>query len=220
MSGGRVVSSLPSTVVAVTTAEGLRGFGEVCPLGPAYLPGFAGGVRAVLGELGPHLIGLGAANLGVLNDVMDSSVLGHGYAKSPVDIACWDVLGQLTGQPLATLLGGVRHQSFPLYMAVPLATPEEMTRYVLDRRAEGIQIFQMKIGGRPRDDEQRVAAVVAATNDDDVIIAEPTVGGAAAGYGRGSSAAAIPANLPRATMSDDRGVHSPPTADKSSHGPG
>jgi len=175
-SGGRVVSSLPSTVVAVTTAEGLRGFGEVCPLGPAYLPGFAGGVRAVLSELGPHLIGLDAANLGVLNDVMDSSVLGHGYAKSPVDIACWDLLGQSTGQPLATLLGGLRQQSFPLYMAVPFGSPEEMAQYVLDRRAEGIHTFQMKIGGRPADDEERVAAVVAATDKDDVIIADANGG--------------------------------------------
>ena len=39
MSGGRVIETLPSTVVRVTTEDGVEGFGEVCPLGPAYLPG-------------------------------------------------------------------------------------------------------------------------------------------------------------------------------------
>ena len=38
MSGGRVIDRLASTIVRVTTDEGLEGFGEVCPLGPAYLP--------------------------------------------------------------------------------------------------------------------------------------------------------------------------------------
>ena len=31
------------------------GYGEVCPLGPFYLPAYAEGVRAGLKELGPHL---------------------------------------------------------------------------------------------------------------------------------------------------------------------
>ena len=33
------------------------GHGEVCPLGPFYLPAYAEGVRAGLRELGPHLLG-------------------------------------------------------------------------------------------------------------------------------------------------------------------
>src|SRR3989304_4057571 len=45
MSGGRVVSSLPSTVVRVLTDEEIEGWGEVCPLGQAYLPAFAEGGR-------------------------------------------------------------------------------------------------------------------------------------------------------------------------------
>ena len=52
MSGGRVVTALPSTVVRLTTDTGLDGWGEVCPLGPAYLPAFAEGARAALRELG------------------------------------------------------------------------------------------------------------------------------------------------------------------------
>ena len=35
---------------------GLVGYGEVCPLGPFYLPAYAEGVRAGLRELAPHLL--------------------------------------------------------------------------------------------------------------------------------------------------------------------
>ena len=57
MSGGRVIETLPSTVVRVTTEDGVEGFGEVCPLGPAYLPAHGAGARAALGELAPAVLG-------------------------------------------------------------------------------------------------------------------------------------------------------------------
>ncbi|HVC93704.1 MAG TPA: mandelate racemase, partial [Pirellulales bacterium] len=56
-SGGKTVEVFDSTVVRVETDTGLAGFGEACPLGPAYLPAYAAGVRAGIAELGPHLIG-------------------------------------------------------------------------------------------------------------------------------------------------------------------
>ena len=56
-SGGKSVSVFDSTIVGVETDSGLTGYGEVCPLGPFYLPAYAAGVRAGLCELAPHLLG-------------------------------------------------------------------------------------------------------------------------------------------------------------------
>src|SRR5262245_47476061 len=56
-SGGKSVTVFDSTVVEVQTDAGVTGYGEVCPLGPFYLPAYAAGVRAGLVELGPHLLG-------------------------------------------------------------------------------------------------------------------------------------------------------------------
>lgn len=50
-SGGKSISVFDSTVVGVETDAGLIGYGEVCPLGPFYLPAYAEGVRAGLREL-------------------------------------------------------------------------------------------------------------------------------------------------------------------------
>ena len=45
-SGGKSVTVFDSTIVRVETDAGLIGHGEVCPLGPFYLPAYAEGVRA------------------------------------------------------------------------------------------------------------------------------------------------------------------------------
>ena len=109
-----------STVVPrVETDAGLAGHGEVCPLGPAYLPAYAGGVRAGLRELAPHLIGEDPRQLMRINRRMDAALKGHPYVKSGLDIACWDLLGQDAGLPVCELLGGRYAQDVPLYRPFP-----------------------------------------------------------------------------------------------------
>ena len=89
-SGGKSVKVFDSTVVAVETDAGVTGWGEVCPLGPAYLAAYAKGVRAGLAELGPHLLGVNPLELLKLNHRMDAVLKGHPYVKSAVDMACWE----------------------------------------------------------------------------------------------------------------------------------
>src|SRR6185295_19505447 len=105
-SNENAVELFDSTVVAVETDAGITGYAECCPLGPAYLPAYAAGVRAGLKEIGPKLLGLDPRDLGVLNRRMDQALRGHPYVKSGIDVACWDILGKATDQPVVTLLGG------------------------------------------------------------------------------------------------------------------
>lgn len=176
MSGGRDITNLPSSVVRIITDQGLEGWGEVCPLGSAYLASHGLGAAAALEEIVPSLIGRDPTNLAEIHLTMDLSLRGHGYAKSAVDIACWDLLGKATGKDVATLLGGRLQESFPLYKAVPLGPIEEMKDYVLARRAEGIHRFQLKIGADPYEDAERVRHVVDATGDEDVVVADANGG--------------------------------------------
>src|ERR1043165_4424007 len=81
-SGGKSVNVFDSTVVAVETDAGMTGYGEVCPLGPFYLPAYAAGVRAGVAELGPHLLGHDTHELLKLNRWMDAALKGHPYVKS------------------------------------------------------------------------------------------------------------------------------------------
>ena len=174
MSGGRSVAALPSTLVRVTSDSGLEGWGETCPLGPTYLEAHADGARAALRVLAPALLGVDAGNPHAIQDAMDGALRGHAYAKSALDIACWDLLGQALGVPVSTLLGGVRSPDFPLYVAIPLGPAEAMVQHVRDRRAEGVRHFQLKLGADPREDAARVRAVL--EEDLDVVVADANGG--------------------------------------------
>ena len=175
-SGGKSVTVFDSTVVRVETDTGLVGHGEVCPLGPFYLPAYADGVRAGLRELGPHLIGEDPRQLAKLNRRMDAALKGHPYVKSGIDIACWDILGQATGMPVCELLGGRYGEDVHLYRAISQESPEEMAAKVAGYRAEGYRRFQLKVGGDPDVDIARIFAGAAELRPGDRLVADANTG--------------------------------------------
>lgn len=175
-SGGKSVDVFDSTVVRVETDTGLVGVGEVCPLGPAYLPAYAEGARAGLRMLAPQLIGLDPRELGVLNTHMDAALKGHPYVKSPLDVACWDILGQATGLPVCTLLGGRFGEAITLYRAIAQEAPEAMAAKVSGYRAEGYTRFQLKVGGAADVDIERIHQVSAALKPGDRLVADANTG--------------------------------------------
>jgi len=175
-SGGNFVKVFDSTVVAVHTDAVVTGYGEICPLGPAYLPAYANGARTGIAEIAPHLLGADPTALAVLNDLMDRAMRGHPYVKSAIDMACWDILGKITGQPLVTLVGGRYGESFPLYRAISQESPNEMAAKVSQYRAEGYKKFQLKVGGDPDTDIQRIREVAAVLEKGDVLVADANTG--------------------------------------------
>ena len=175
-SGGKSVDVFDSTIVQVETDNGLVGHGEVCPLGPFYLPAYAAGVRTGLTELAPHLIGLDPRQLAILNEHMDRALKGHAYVKSGIDIACWDILGQAAGQPACVLLGGRYGEDFVLYRAISQRSPAEMADSVAAYRAEGYRRFQLKVGSDADTDIERIRAVAAVLVPGDVLIADANTG--------------------------------------------
>lgn len=176
MSGGREATHETGTVVRLVTDEGIDGWGEVTPLGTTYLPAFTDGIRAALRLLGERIIGLDPTNLGGLNAALDGALLGHGYAKSAIDMAAWDVFGKAVGRPLVDLIGGRLNEDFALYEAVPLGTPSQMAEFVVRRAEAGIGRFQLKVGNDPRDDVARTIATREAAADDVVIVADANGG--------------------------------------------
>lgn len=175
-SGGKSVTVFDSTIVRVETDTGLAGHGEVCPLGPFYLPAYAEGVRAGVRELAPHLLGVDPRQLGKLNRTMDAALKGHPYVKSGIDIACWDILGQAADLPVCELLGGRYGADVHLYRAISQDTPDAMADRVAAYRAEGYRRFQLKVGGDPDVDIARIHAVAARLESGDRLIADANTG--------------------------------------------
>ncbi len=175
-SGGKEVSVFDSTIVGVETECGRVGYGEVCPLGPFYLPAYAEGVRTGLRELAPHLIGWDPLELTRLNQRMDAALKGHPYVKSGIDIACWDLLGQATGLPVCVLLGGRFGEQIRLYRAISQLPPEEMAENVASYRRQGYTRFQLKVGGNPDEDIERIRLARRMIEPTDRLVADANTG--------------------------------------------
>ena len=167
-SGGKSVTVFDSTIVRVETDTGLVGHGEVCPLGPFYLPAYADGVRAGLKELGPHLIGEDPRQLMKLNRKMDAALKESvrmwksgiryrvlGYSR-PVSQRCrvCELLGGRYGEDFHLYRADSRRRKSPWWMKWPC----ESAGY----RAQGYHRFQLKVGGDPDVDIEHASRAVAA----------------------------------------------------------
>ena len=175
-SGGKSVQVFDSNIVEVITDDGTAGYGECCPLGPFYLPAYADGVRSGIGELGPHLIGQDPLLLGPLNRLMDKTLRGHPYVKSPIDIACWDINGQVAKLPVCELLGGRYGDDFVLYRAISQQDPAAMADNVQSYRDQGYRRFQLKVGGDPDVDIERIKQVAAEMQSGEKLVADANTG--------------------------------------------
>jgi L-alanine-DL-glutamate epimerase-like enolase superfamily enzyme len=175
-SEGKSVAVFDSTVVEIETDAGLSGYGEVCPLGPVYLPAYAEGARTGIAQLAPALVGEDPTQLQLLNHKMDRLMKGHPYVKSAIDIACWDILGKAAGMPVCHLLGGQYGEDVVLYRAISQRAAEEMADNVAAYRKEGYTRFQLKVGGRPDDDIERIHAVRQILQPGDKLVADANTG--------------------------------------------
>lgn len=171
LSGGRLAfEKLDGVFVRIETGGGLCGWGEGCPWGHTYLPAHGAGITAAMKILAPALIGKDPRALDSINRTMDAALPGHGYAKSPLDMACWDILGLAAGMPLWQLLGGESARPVPVNSSIATAAPEQMIADIKKARRAGYRTHSAKIGGADAAAEiRRIAAITAALEEDENI---------------------------------------------------
>jgi len=169
-------AAFDSTVVVIDTDEDISGYGEICPLGPSYLPAYAEGARAGMRLLAPDLLGTDPLAIDVMNHRMDGLLKGHPYVKSAIDMACWDLLGKATGQPLYNLLGGKFTDDVRLFRVINRAPADEMVAKLQDHREAGFLQFQMKVGEGPDVDIERMHAVCGELLDSETLAADANTG--------------------------------------------
>ena len=145
MADGKICDTMETVILRIETDTGLAGWGEACPI-PHYLPAYARGIAPALRELAPTVLGADPIGPEALMQKVDAYLQGHAFAKSPLDIALWDLTAQAAGLPLYTLLGGRRQADVPLYHSITCVAPDEMARIAVDAQRQGIAQFQVKLG--------------------------------------------------------------------------
>ena len=171
LSAGRLkFEVLDATFVKIETDEGLIGWGEGTPWGHTYVPAHGPGIRAGIATMTPFILGLDPRRLLDVERAMDLALPGHLYAKSPIDMACWDIAGQAAGLPIADLMGGGSRTPRPIASSVGAKTIAD-TRSVMERyRQRGYIAHSVKIGGDVAADIARIEDVEANRRPDEIIL--------------------------------------------------
>jgi D-galactarolactone cycloisomerase len=133
------------TLVAVYTDEGITGWGSVFTNDVL--------VRGALGVLEPLFRGENPLEPERVSEKLHANTfwMGRGgsitHAISGIDIAMWDILGKVTGQPAGRLLGGRYRDRVLPYASILMQQPEPLADHLRSIRAQGFRAF--KIGWGP-----------------------------------------------------------------------
>lgn len=68
---------------------------------------------------------------------MNAVLRGHPHVKTPIDVACRDILGKIAGLPAYVVLSGSQQESVKPYRAISPEAPEVMARKISGDQAEG-----------------------------------------------------------------------------------
>ncbi len=165
--GGR--RGMVSILLEVDTDEGVVGLGEAAAYPSADI------VLAVVKSVEPLVVGESPFDIErIMKRINIVGTWHHVKATSPaiaaVEMACWDIVGKASGQPLVNLFGGrVRDEvEFFFYLSRKPAT--EMGADAAAGLKAGYTTFYLKVGSdNPSDDIERVEAIRAAVGADALI---------------------------------------------------
>ena len=145
----------------------MSGVGESCPWVQDNL-----NELEVYNNLASCLLGEDPLKIKQIIKNMDMAVQGHTFAKSALDMACWDIKGKNSRVPLYELLGGKLTNGAPLYRCVMEQEHDqikiEMERY----RASGYKYFKLRVGIEPNKDIDLIKFAVNLAQPGEVVYAD------------------------------------------------
>lgn len=154
----RSVSSVEDVIVEIITDTGAVGYGEAPPTG--VITGDTTG--AIIGAIRDHIaktiIGRDVDDFEDVLRAVQNCVLHNTSAKAAVDMALWDLYGQLYRIPVYKLLGGAR-KHIVTDITISVNAPDEMARDAADAIRRGYDCLKVKVGANPTLDVERLQAI-------------------------------------------------------------
>src|SRR6185437_13255613 len=150
-------------LIAVHTDAGIVGHGSVFTDGRL--------VEAGLKVLEPLFHGENALEPERVSEKLHQNTfwMGRGgtltHVISGIDIALWDILGQVTGQPIGRLLGGRYKERIKPYASLLMDEPEVMADHLQEVKAQGFRAFKIGWGPFGRSSDKLDEAIVRAARD-------------------------------------------------------
>jgi L-alanine-DL-glutamate epimerase-like enolase superfamily enzyme len=152
-------SHLEAVLVEVTTDEGLVGLGEA-----AGYPSIGVVEQAIVSST-PLVVGESPLEIErILKKLYILGAWHHMKASNPgigaIEMACWDIVGKVCGQPLVTLFGGPVRREVEYFYYLSQGHPDAMADDAQSGSDRGFRTFYVKVGSPEVSvDVARVAAV-------------------------------------------------------------
>ena len=154
----RTVEAVNDVIVKIITDTGHVGYGEAPPTG--VITGDTTG--AIVGAIEDHIkksiIGMDISNLEEIMDKIDKSIVKNTSAKAAVDIAVYDLFGQLYNAPVYKLLGGSKTEIIT-DITISVNDPEQMAKDSVEAVNLGYKTLKIKVGKDAEMDIKRMQAI-------------------------------------------------------------
>ncbi len=142
------------TLIAVHTDEGVVGLGSVYTSDTL--------VNAALEILRPLCIGENTLEPERVSEKLHQNTFWQGrggsvtHTISGIDIALWDILGKVTGQPVARLLGGIYRDKVRPYASLLMEHPDVLRERLEEIKARHFKAFKIGWGLFGRTDDPKM----------------------------------------------------------------
>ena len=143
--GSGDVSGINTVLLEVTTNTGITGWGEAAPW-PVFTGTAEDNATALHVHLRPLLTGADPLQVDVhLNDA-NKILVGHNEAKAALETALLDIVGRVTGLPVAELVGGRHRGNIPMSFSIANPDFDADRDDVAAMWADGVRLFKIKTG--------------------------------------------------------------------------
>jgi o-succinylbenzoate synthase len=157
----RTVETVEDIVVSVHTDTGHVGYGEAPATAPITGDTHGSIIEAIRRHIAPRVIGEDIANLNRITRLIQTALERNTSAKAAVEIAVYDLWGQLYGAPLYRMLGGGE----PVISTDITISVDHIDKMVADSISavdRGFESLKIKVGKDIGVDIERVKAIHAA----------------------------------------------------------
>ena len=144
---------------------GHTGYGEAPPTGAITGDTTGAIIGAIQDHIAKSIIGMDVDDFEDVLQKVQKCVVKNSSAKAAVDIALWDLYGQLYKIPVYKLMGGAR-KNIVTDITISVNDPETMAADAINAIQRGYDCLKIKVGVNPKLDIDRLAAVRKAVGDD------------------------------------------------------
>ena len=161
----RTVNSVEDVIVEIHTDCGLVGYGEAPPTGVITGDTTGAIIGAIRDHIAKNIIGRDVDEFEDVLQIVQNCIVHNTSAKAAVDMALWDLYGQLYKIPVYKLMGGAK-KTIVTDITISVNEPEVMVKDALNAIERGYDCLKMKVGVNPELDVARLSAVRKAVGND------------------------------------------------------